>query len=598
MTAAHPVYVCTGDAADGQRLVTGLRTFGLRARGFASCSVLANAARAQAPAAIVADWNEAAAAHLAGLPGAPCLVARVPQTDLNLALTASEAGVDAVLDPGLPVGVLRDLVWTLLNAGAPTIALVTDRGDDDALAERLEEAGGKVRVLRVGDALLGELVASAPELVLLRTGIARRLARLIEQTPGLAGAEVRPVGDTPALTLVQRAAALGRRRAVAALAARHDLASGGLPPAPAAVAAASLRERAAAVGEVPAVIALDTDEATLAAGLDLLRARLPALAATVVLGERTAAALTAADEAALARQVRAVREAAGAELPGLRVGHAVIDGALPLPETLFSGADDGGNAQGPVDRALERRIRRALEDDALRLVYQPISSLSGHPGSFFEVFVRLADGGGDALPADFVRTVREGGHAPALDRGVLERALEVLATHDTDGPTLFVKLFPESLEDPELTAWLGERMEAHGVAPARLVLQLSHPTLCARRERSQAAMQALRRLGCRLAVEHYDDSLEPAEQTLQGPAFDFLKLSHRLTDELVQHPERVERVREIARSAADRDIRTIACLVQDAANLSVLWQAGVAYIQGYFMQAPEAIFASAPQEGA
>lgn len=600
MTADRPVYVCCRDSSRRHGLVDALRPLGLRARGFASAAVLANAARAQPPGAVVLEWQADAAGLMATLPEHTARICLVRDHALDPALAASAAGADAVVDADIAPAALRGLVAALGGAGAPVIAIVDEHGDGGTLADALRAAGGTVHCLAAGEALIPDLLAAAPALILLRSRSARRLARLIEQTPGLAGAEVRPVDETPAGTLRQRAAALQQRHAVAAAAVLHEPRGGALSAPHLPALAASVRERSAQRGELAAVVALRVSPGATGEAVALLQAELPALAAVAVLaGDVAAAVTTGTDEDAIDRQLGDVQRAAAERLPGAVVGHARLDGPLPEPEALFSGTTDtprgAGTEAADADAALDRRIREAIEDDALRLVYQPISSLSGHPGNFFEVFVRLADGSGDELPPDFVRVACAGGHAPALDRAILERALEVLATHDANGPTLFVKLFAETLDDPELPAWLAGRLRDRGVAAARLVLQLSHPTLCARRAAVEPRMRELRALGCGLAVEHFDDRLEQGE-TLSGPAIDYLKLSHRLTDDLIQHAGRVARIREIARAARDSEVRTIACLVQDAANLSVLWQAGVAYIQGYFMQAPEAIFASAPED--
>jgi len=598
MPAERPVYVCCRDGSRSHRLVDALRPLGVRARGFASAAALANAARAQPPATVVLEWQADSAEVMAGLPDDTTRICLVADHALAPALAASAAGADTVADAAIAPAALRGLLAGLDGLGAPVIAVVGDHGDAAALTQALTAAGARAHSLPAGADVLPGLLTLAPALVLLCDDASRPLARLIEQTPGLAGSEVRRAAQTPAATLVQRAAALQRRRALAAAATLQEPCGGVLAAAQLPALAAGVRERAACRGEVAAVLALRVPAEAIDGAVALLQAQLPALAAVSVLtGEVAAAVTTAAGEDGITAQLAALRRAA-AELPGARVGHARLEGPLPAPEALFPAAGEGGRDPGEdaAAAALDRRLRDAIEDDALRLVYQPISSLSGHPGSFFEVFVRLADGAGDELPADFVRAARVGGHAPALDRAILERALEVLATHEDNGPTLFVKLFPETLDDPGLPPWLADRLQARGVAGTRLVLQVSHPTLCARRSAVEPRMRQLRELGCGLAVEHFDDSLEQGE-TLAGPDIDFLKLSHRLTDDLIQHAERVERIREITRAARESDVLTIACLVQDAANLSVLWQAGVAYIQGYFMQAPEAIFASAPSDG-
>jgi EAL domain-containing protein (putative c-di-GMP-specific phosphodiesterase class I) len=48
-------------------------------------------------------------------------------------------------------------------------------------------------------------------------------------------------------------------------------------------------------------------------------------------------------------------------------------------------------------------------------------------------------------------------------------------------------------------------------------------------------------------------------------------------------------VRSLADAAAKRGIRTIAERVEDANTMAVLWQVGVQFIQGYFVNAPEEV---------
>jgi EAL domain-containing protein (putative c-di-GMP-specific phosphodiesterase class I) len=56
---------------------------------------------------------------------------------------------------------------------------------------------------------------------------------------------------------------------------------------------------------------------------------------------------------------------------------------------------------------------------------------------------------------------------------------------------------------------------------------------------------------------------------------------------LPSNPELQARVKTIADAAARRSIETIAERVEDANTMAVLWQLGVQYLQGYFINAPE-----------
>ncbi len=59
-----------------------------------------------------------------------------------------------------------------------------------------------------------------------------------------------------------------------------------------------------------------------------------------------------------------------------------------------------------------------------------------------------------------------------------------------------------------------------------------------------------------------------------------------------------DKVKLIVGNAHSSDIITIAEFVEDASSLNVLWQCGLDYIQGYFLQEPDATMSYDFSEGA
>ena len=58
---------------------------------------------------------------------------------------------------------------------------------------------------------------------------------------------------------------------------------------------------------------------------------------------------------------------------------------------------------------------------------------------------------------------------------------------------------------------------------------------------------------------------------------------------LAQSQDKQQRVKELVELARGKAATTIAERVEDANTMAVLWQLGVEYIQGYFVNAPEAV---------
>ncbi len=53
-----------------------------------------------------------------------------------------------------------------------------------------------------------------------------------------------------------------------------------------------------------------------------------------------------------------------------------------------------------------------------------------------------------------------------------------------------------------------------------------------------------------------------------------------------------ERVKALVEQAHERSITTIAERVEDANTMAVLWQLGIEFIQGYFVNSPEEVVLS------
>ena len=67
---------------------------------------------------------------------------------------------------------------------------------------------------------------------------------------------------------------------------------------------------------------------------------------------------------------------------------------------------------------------------------------------------------------------------------------------------------------------------------------------------------------------------------------DYIKLEGSYTGQMQKGEEDTEQVKDMIKTLQSIDKKTIVPLVESASLLSTLWQAGVNYIQGYYLQAP------------
>jgi len=67
---------------------------------------------------------------------------------------------------------------------------------------------------------------------------------------------------------------------------------------------------------------------------------------------------------------------------------------------------------------------------------------------------------------------------------------------------------------------------------------------------------------------------------------DYVKIDGSFTEEIQNKSEAKDEVTEMVKNLQSAGKLTIVPLVENAGVLATLWQAGVNYIQGYYLQAP------------
>ena len=235
------------------------------------------------------------------------------------------------------------------------------------------------------------------------------------------------------------------------------------------------------------------------------------------------------------------------------------------------------------------QIKHAVEHDLFRLVYQPIVSMQGEPGERYEVLLRMLGRDNELiLPGQFIPTAEQSTLILDVDRWVIGNAIRLLADHQRSTgkqALFFVKLSGASLDDPELPHWISERLKASRLQGDSLIFEVHEKTASAHLKNAKVFINGLKELHCGFAIEHFGVN-EHAFNLLKHLPADYLKIDGSLMHKLAQNPSQQEIVKNIAAQAHDLGKLTIAEFVEDASSLSVLWQCGVKFIQGNFLQEP------------
>ncbi len=363
-------------------------------------------------------------------------------------------------------------------------------------------------------------------------------------------------------------------------------------------------------------IGIDSADALAAALAARLSEKLDEGTLAARFGERTFAVLLRgnhAQTAALAEKLRAsyashvfnVGERSAsvtASIGGVQIGEKIASVGPVLTRAtdgLQTATNLGGNRieifdPGAVDRAEEervqnwiKRLQEALQDGSFRLYYQPVVNLQDEPGEVYEALLRLESNGEVVLPQSFIGIAEENGLLDAIDRWVVNRAIEVLAERKRAGrdTRLVVKVSPASFADNRLLDLIAKQLAAHDVPGDRLWLQTPEAKVFTHLRQAQTFQSAAAKLGCHVGLEHFGAGLD-SFQLLSHFQPTFLKIDRVFSEDLGKNTEHQQKIREIAERAQALGILTVAEHVQDAATMAFLFTASVDYVEGNFLAVP------------
>jgi diguanylate cyclase (GGDEF)-like protein/PAS domain S-box-containing protein len=275
------------------------------------------------------------------------------------------------------------------------------------------------------------------------------------------------------------------------------------------------------------------------------------------------------------------------------VGAAIADAV----SATRRGREHGGNQMYVVDKAdtdtrvqaydkiWVKHIKSALMENRFRLVQQPIASLLGEDKGMFDVLVRMLDEQGtEVLPAEFIAAAERNDLMKNIDRWVIGASMSFAANRKAS--CIFVRVSKDTVLDKSLLGWLDTQLKSLKIEPKRICIQVTEDLANQYVRQTKELAETLRKLGFRFALEHFGTGRDPMK-LLADIEMDFIKVDGSLMQGLSTNQIQQQRVKALVEAAKRKGIETVAERVEDANTMAVLWQLGIEFIQGYFVNAPE-----------
>lgn len=279
-------------------------------------------------------------------------------------------------------------------------------------------------------------------------------------------------------------------------------------------------------------------------------------------------------------------------LPGDGAGAAELIQAADV--ALYEAKAAGRNAARLYDpamaeaararRRLEADLRGALDRGEFGLIYQPILDAAAGATVGHEALLRWRRPGEGVVPAErFIGLAEDLGLLPVLGAWALERACREAAGAPQAG-AIWVNVSPIQLAAPDFEATLAGALEGAGLAPERLVLEITETALMGEQAELAPRIDRLRARGLRLALDDFGTGYS-ALGYLSRFAFDVIKIDKSFIQDL-DRPQTAAIVGCVLDLARRLGIDTVGEGVETEAQFDALRAAGCRYAQGHIFGPP------------
>lgn len=236
-----------------------------------------------------------------------------------------------------------------------------------------------------------------------------------------------------------------------------------------------------------------------------------------------------------------------------------------------------------------RDLRLAIDRDELRLFYQPIADASGRILGV-EALVRWQHPvRGLVPPIQFIPLAEQVSLIQPIGKWVLDAACKQLAEWakhpKRSGWTVAVNVCERELNDPNFVAHVLQTIEAHGVEPSRVKLEITEGMLLGDLDATMGKMQALQARGVTFALDDFGTGYSSLSYLRKLP-LDQLKIDKSFVDDVLTDANNASIVRTILSLARALELSVIAEGVETAEQMQFLTTLGNSAFQGYHLCKP------------
>ena len=272
----------------------------------------------------------------------------------------------------------------------------------------------------------------------------------------------------------------------------------------------------------------------------------------------------------------------------MRHADAAMHHAKKLGKGQFQFYTESLNVAARDRLALDSALRSAVDRNELHVVYQPKVDIRGRACGF-EALVRWdSPEFGSVSPVRFIPLAEENGLIGQVTRFVLHEACQQAAAWRGQGfadVRVAVNISPSLFRERDLAALVRGAIDAAGLPPGHLELEITEGMLMGDVQRALVVLQELKAMGVYIAIDDFGTGYSSLAYLKRFP-IDILKVDRSFVLECDAGHEAMAITRAIVSLAHSLNLHVVAEGVEKQSQLAVLNALGCQEFQGYLFAKP------------
>ena len=229
-----------------------------------------------------------------------------------------------------------------------------------------------------------------------------------------------------------------------------------------------------------------------------------------------------------------------------------------------------------------KKIKKAIANDKIIPVFQPIVDNTTNNWGKYESLVRLEDDGKLISPYFFLNISKKTKHYITITKIMIEKSFEVFKEKEEE---FSLNLTIEDILNSDLKSFIFMMLERYGLG-SRVVFEIVESESIENFKEVIEFIDDVKQYGCKIAIDDFGTGYSNFEYLLKLKA-DYIKIDGSLIKDIDTNETSMIVVKNIVQFAKDLGIKTIAEFVENEAILEKIKELGVDYSQGYYFSEPK-----------